>query len=52
LLNENTYKILTEYEALKEVERLKDKIKSWLSHHEDTIYADSWLYINKELKKN
>ena len=45
-------RILTKEEAVKEVEQLKDKIKSWLGTQEEAIDADSWLYIGKELKKN
>ena len=52
LLDEKTYEILTEEEALNEVDKLREDIKSWLKDHEAAIDADSWLYIDEELKSN
>ena len=51
-MDKNTYEILSKVEAFQEVERLEDEIKSWLKDHEAIIDADSWLYIDEELKKN
>jgi len=47
LLDDKTYKILSEEEALEEVERLWEEIKSWLKDHDAAIYANSWLYSTR-----
>jgi len=52
LLDNKTYQIPSKEEALEEVERLREEIKSWLKDHEAAIDANSWLYIDNELKSN
>jgi len=52
LLDDKTYDILSKEEALEEVQRLREEIKSWLKDHEAAIDADSWLFIDGELTSN